>query len=137
MRAAAVELLEQYRSDAGIFLQVWPGRPAKVQTPCAFVDAIRETFTYPGMTMVQRTPSVDVLVLHGYFDSKDTVAKRDAFCDGFLAWVVPRFHAAGANTLTQIDAMDDDPEYEATWSREEQRIYYATRISLGGYAEEV
>jgi hypothetical protein len=136
MRAAAVELLEQYRSDAGIFLQVWPGRVSDIRTPTAFVDAIRETIAYPGMTLVQRTPQVDVVVLHGYFDSKDTVAKRDAFCDGFLAWVIPRFHAAGANTLTAIVSMDDDPDYEATWSQKEPRVYYATRIVLEGYAEE-
>lgn len=136
MRQAAIDLLEQYRSDAGIFLQVWPGRPNDIRTPTAFVDGIRETITYPGMTQVQRRPQADVLVLHGFFDSKDTVAKRDAFCDGFLAWVVPRFHQAGANTLLAVVAMEDDPEYEATWSQKEARVYYATRITLEGYAEE-
>lgn len=135
-RAATVELLEEYRADAGIYLQVHPGRPSKIATPSAFVDRIEEGFTYPGVTMVQRTPRVEVVVLHGFFDSRDTVAKRDVFCDGFLAWVIPRYHQAGANSLISVVAMDDDPEYEASWSREEPRTYYATRITLEGYSEE-
>ena len=136
MRAAAVALLEQYRTDAGIFLQVWPGRPNKIATPTAFVESITETITYPGMTLVQRKPLAEVVVLHGFYDSKDTVAKRDAFNDGFLAWVIPRFHEAGANTLLAVTAMADDPDYIPTWTQDEPRVYYATRITLEGYAED-
>jgi hypothetical protein len=33
-------------------------------------------------------------------------------------------------------SMDDDPDYEATWSQTEPRVYYATRIVLEGYAED-
>lgn len=135
-RAATVAFLEEYRASAGIFLQVWPGRPNKIATPVAFPEAIRESYAYPGMTLIQRTPQVDVLVLHGYFDSKDIVAKRDAFCDGFLNWTITRYHQAGANTLISIASMEDDPDYSVTWTQEEPRGYYSTRITLEGYSEQ-
>lgn len=136
MRAAAVQLLTDYAADAGIKLQVYPGRPLSVFPPTAFVDLIRETITYPGITLRQRTPLVEVIVLHGLFDSKDATEQKDAFVDGFLDWVTDRYHAAGANTLIAAVSTEDVPAYVPDWQPPDvQRVYYATRIVLEGYAE--
>jgi hypothetical protein len=77
-----------------------------------------------------------VIFLHGLFDSKDAAEAVDDFVDGFLAWVKPRFHAAGANTLIALTEVEDLPTYVPDWlPPERQRTYYGTRIGLEGYAE--
>lgn len=135
MRAAAVNLLEVYATTANIKLQVYPGRPMSIYPPCAFVDSISEGLTYPGVTRVQRVPNVSVVVLHGLFDSKEAATQADAFMDGFIAWVTTQYHAAGANTLIAVVATDDDPNYTADWMPpEKQRSYYATTITMEGFA---
>ena len=76
-----------------------------------------------------------MFVLHGLFDSKDAADQRDAFVDGFLDWAIDRYHAAGANTLVAVRAVQDLPNYVPDWlPPEEQRTYYATRLSLEGLA---
>lgn len=135
MRQAAVDLLRDYRDDVEAVLQVYEGRPRTIQPPTAFIDGIRENINYLGPTLAQRTPVVDVIYLHGLFDSKDAAEAVDAFVDGFLAWVKPRFHAAGANTLIALAEVEDLPTYVPDWlPPEQQRIYYGTRLSLEGLA---
>ncbi len=134
-RAAAVTMLEAYAADEMVKLQVYPGRPRSINAPCAFVDKIRETFVYTNVTWRLRTPIVDIIILHGYFDSKEAVDQADAFGDGFLDWVTDNYHAAGANTMVGITAMEDDPNYVPDWMPpEQQRTYYATLVSLEGFA---
>lgn len=136
MRAAAVTLLEAYASAQSIKLQVYSGRPRTIAPPTAFVDRISEGLTYPGVTLHQRTPTVSVVVLHGLFDSKDTVEQGDAFVDGFLEYVATQYHAAGANTLIAGVSTDDDPNYVPDWLPPERQLsYYATTISLEGFAQ--
>lgn len=136
MRGAAVTLLEAYASSASVKLQVYPGRPRSINPPTAFVDRISEGLTYPGVTLTQRVPTVEVVVLHGLFDSKDAVEQGDAFVDGFLMYVATQYHAAGANTLIAGVSTSDDPNYIPDWlPPQEQRSYYATTISLEGFAE--
>lgn len=135
MRAAAVQLLADFKADFGTNLQIYPGRPRSIFPPTAFVDSINEVIRMTGPTLRQRTPQVQVLVLHGLFDAADTVAQRDAFVDAFLDWVTDRYHAAGANTLIAGVSTDDDPTYVPDWlAPENQRSYYATRITLEGFA---
>jgi hypothetical protein len=136
LRAAAADLLRDYRASVSGTLQVYEGRPATVMPPTAFIDGIRETIRYTGPTLAQRTLVVDVIFLHGLFDSKDAAEAVDTFVDGFLAWVKPRFHAAGANTLTSVTEVEDLPTYVPDWlPPERQKTYYGTRIGLEGYAE--
>jgi hypothetical protein len=136
MRVAAIDLLRDYRDSVSLTLQVYEGRPATINPPTAFVEGIRENIAYVGPTLIQRTPSVDVIFLHGLFDSKDAAEAVDAFVDGFLAWVQPRFHAAGANTLIALTEVEDLPTYVPDWlPPERQRTYYGTRIALEGFAE--
>jgi hypothetical protein len=137
VRAASVQLLTDYRADAGIKLQVYPGRPRTISPPTAFVDLIRESIAYVGITLRQRTPQAEMVVIHGLFDSKDTADQKDAFVDGFLDWVNERYHAAGANTLVAVVSTEDIPNYIPDWlPPEQQRSYYATQITLEGFAGE-
>lgn len=133
MRAAAVSMLVAYAADADIKLQVYPGRPRSLMPPVAFVDRIRESLTWDGIR--QRLVSVDVVVLHGLFDSKDSTEQKDAFADGFVDWSSDNYHAAGANTVLEPRSIEDDPAYTPDWQPEnEQRSYYATVITLEGFA---
>lgn len=132
-RAACVDLLAAYAADAGIRLQIYPGRPRSLNPPTAFVDGLREAIAYTGPTMRQRTPTADVLVVFGSFDSKESVDQKDAFVDGFLDWTLTRYHAAGANTLIAGVEVEDLPTWVPDWNTE-QRTYYATRIAMEGYS---
>lgn len=139
MRAAAVELLTDYAAAAGITLQVYPGRPASLFPPTAFVDKITERIEYPGATTWrQRSPTVEVVVIHGLFDSKEAVAQKDAFVDGFLDWTTDHVHAAGASTTIGLVSVEDEPAWQPDWSPANLKgalaIYYATRLTLEGYA---
>ena len=137
MRQASAQLLRDFAEDTGTPLQVYPARPASIFPPTAFVDRIRERIAYLGPTTRQRTPQADVVVIHGLFDSKDAAEQRDAFVDGFLDWVLDRYHAAGANTLVAVVATEDDPNYVPDWlppKNGTQPMYYATLIQLEGLA---
>lgn len=133
MRAAAIELVTDYAASASVKLQVYPGRPATIYPPTAFVDGIRETINYTGLN--QRVPTADVIVMFGLYDSAEAVAQKDAFVDGFVDWVFDRFHAAGANTLISVTEIEDLPSFVNEWvPPERQKTYYATRIALEGLA---
>ena len=74
-------------------------------------------------------------MIHGIFDSKEAADQKDAFVDGFLDWVVTRYHEAGANTLVGVTDTEDLPNYVPEWMPPpEQKVYYATRITLEGLA---
>ena len=139
LRAAAVELFTDYGQDAGIKLQSDRARPVTIRPPTAFVDGIRETLTYPGATLVQRTPVADCILVHGIFDSGDAADQADAFMDGFLDWVSDDVHAAGANTTLGLVSVEDEPAWQPDWrpantSNGPEPIYYATRLTLEGFA---
>lgn len=134
LRAASMSLLEGYKADVGIKLQTYPGRPASVNPPTAFVDRMLARIEQTAH-LFQRYPRVEVLVLHGLFDSKEAVDQRDAFVDGFFDWVRDNIDAAGANTEVYMVAEEDVPVYVPDWlPPEKQRAYYATRITLEGFA---
>lgn len=136
IRAASVSLLTAYGVSAGIKLQVYPGRPLSIYPPTAFVDRIHETVVYTGITLRQRTPRAEVVVIHGLFDSAETVAQKDAFVDGFMDWVTVNYKAMDDNSTLAVIATEDDPNYIPDWVPiERQRSYYATTLTLEGYAE--
>ncbi len=134
LRGACVTLLSGYASSASLKLQVYPGRPRSLQPPTAFVDRIVETSNFIGPTSFQRHPIAQVIVLHGLFDSKDTVEQADEFVDGFLPYVYANVHAAGANTVIGEVKTEDDPEYVPDWQDPQvQRSYFATLITVEGF----
>jgi hypothetical protein len=133
MRAAAVQMLRDFAADFGLTLQVYPGRPRSIAPPTAFVDRIREAITFDGLR--QRLVSVEVVVLHALFDSKDAVTQKDAFIDAFIDWASDHYHAAGANTILEPRSVEDDPSYTPEWQPQDvQRTYYASVITLEGFA---
>ena len=144
MRAAAVDLLDGYNASLALplKLQVYRARPRSLKPPSAFVDTIRETRVYQGIELVQRTAQADVVIVHGprlpeggSFDSGDATDQADAFVDGFVAWVDANVHAIGANTTIGAVSVEDDPTFIPDWvPPNEQLSYYATRITLEGYA---
>jgi hypothetical protein len=140
-RAAAVELLTDYAEDdtghtgePNSKLQVYPARPRTIKPPTAFVDGISERLDYTGQ-LRQRLVTVDMIIIHGLFDSKEAADQRDIFVDGFADWVWVRIHSAGANTTVGVRETEDLPNYVPDWiAPAEQRTYYATRIAMEGYA---
>lgn len=132
MRAGCVSLLEAYKAaNTGLNLSIYPGRPRRIAPPHAFVDGIHENITYTGL--VQRQPRAEVVIVHGLYDSKDTVDQRDAFVDGFLDWCIDNIHAANPNTTVGLVEVQDEPTFVPDWlPAEEQKTYYATRLFLEG-----
>ena len=63
--------------------------------------------------------------------------------DGFLEYARTRYHDAGGNTLLELRAAEDIPYFVPEWivsgrqfQRDDlQRAYYATQLTLEGYAE--
>ena len=136
-RAAAVTLLDDFNATLlpSRKLQTYRARPASIRPPTGFVDTVSESIAYVGHLM-QRTPRAEVVVIHGLFDSGDAADRKDEFVDGFVEWVRDRIHAAGANTQIQVTGTEDVPNYVPDWlPPEQQRTYYASLITLEGYAE--
>jgi len=139
MRAAAVDLLTDYATAQGIKLQVYRSRPRSLFPPTAFVDRITESLVWDGTGWPQRTVTADVVVVHGAFDTGEAADNRDAFVDAFVYWMADRYHAAGVNTLVELSAIDDEPAWQPDWrpantTNGPDPIYYATRLTLEGYA---
>lgn len=142
MRAACVSLLTAYAASASVRLQVYRARPRTLSAPCAFVDVVRESRVYHGVQLVQRTPQADVVIVHGprlpeggSFDSGVAVDQADAFVDGFTAWVDASVHAIGPNTTIGAVSVEDDPTFVPDWMPPNEQVsYYATRITLEGFA---
>ncbi len=134
VRAGVLQELSSYASAASVKLQIYAGRPRSLQPPTAFVDVMRETIVYSGHVM-ERTVQVDIVLVHGSFDSADAAAQKDAFTDGFIEQVRSNtFSAAGANSTLGVVSTEDDPTFVPEWvPRDEQRTYYATRITLEAY----
>ncbi len=136
MRAAAVDLIQDYAASINLTMTLYRARPANIQPPHAFIDAMRETptgFTAPSTR--ERVVECDVVCVWGLFDSASAVDQRDAFVDGFSDWVIDDYHAAGPNTLIAVTQITDDPSYRPDWPLpERQRTYFATVITLEGRA---
>lgn len=121
-------------TTASVKLSTYPGRPATIAPPHAFVDVMRETVAYVGHLM-QRTVQADLVICWGDFDSKAAVEQKDAFVDALIPYVRSQVHAAGANTTIGVVSTEDDPTFTPEWLTR-PRTYYATRVTLEGYAEE-
>lgn len=135
-RAAAVGMLTACATNASVTMQVYPGRPTSIYPPTGFIDAMGDNTTdYPGSsTIYQHAPVIEIVTVWGLFDSKEAVNQRDAFVDAFHEWVRARPHEAGARSLISPRTLADIPTWVPDWLPEEQqRAYYATRITLEGF----
>jgi len=134
-RAGAVQMLEDYKTAAGIGLQIYPARPRSIAPPTAFIDGMNERLVDFAGTIRQRTPTVHVVVVHGSIDDLEAATQRDAFVDGFLDWVADNFHAFDPRTLVAVTEVTDLPGWVPEWfPPQNQRTYYATQITLEGFA---
>lgn len=135
LREAAVTMLRDYGQAANLGLTVTTARPRRIHPPHAFIDNVRETILYTGPLQVQRTPTIECVVVWGVFDSEEAVAQADRFADEFLEWVTDRVHAAGASTTVGIVGIEDEPTFVNDWLPPDlQATYYASRLSLEGFA---
>ena len=133
-RAAAVTMMKAYRADAAVKVDVYPARPRTLRPPHGFIDRITEATSFPAGVFPQRTVRVEVVIVHGLFDSGDAVSQADAFNDGFMEWVTDDVHAAGANTTIGVVAIEDEPDFVNDWMPPEtQHVYFASRITLEVY----
>jgi hypothetical protein len=136
MRAAAVDLLTDFASDADINLQVYPALPTSFYPPTAYVERINERALFTGPTQRQRTVEVSVIVLFRLFaenERGDAAVQRDEFIDGFSDWVLENFHEPGATELASVSRIDDEPEFVLSDPKRGQITYFAARITLEGY----
>lgn len=134
VRAGAVSILEGYRTSADVKLQVYRARPASVNAPSAFVDRMTDRIEHTA-SLRQRYVRAEVIVLHGLFDSGEAVDQRDAFVDGFFDYIRDQLFEAAAGTTLDLVNVEDIPVYVPDWLRlEAQRSYYATRLTLEGFA---
>lgn len=142
-RYAALGLVEDFAAslEPPITVTTYPGRPKSIRPPHLFVDRVTGSVSYSGPSSYQHPVTVDLVLLHGLFDSKEAVDQADRFVDGFVAHVATDPHAAGANTTIGLSSIEDDPTYVADWinpgstrAGEAQGPYFATRISLEVYA---
>lgn len=134
LRDGAVTLLASYAASANIGLQIYRARPASLAPPVAFVDRMREVVTHTAQ-LALRVAQADVIVLHGLFDSGEAADQRDAFVDGFMDWYNASPFASGANTVSGVVSLEDDPRYTPDWLPPERTLsYYATVLTLEGHA---
>jgi hypothetical protein len=137
-RAAAVCMLTDCAAAASVKMQVYPARPMTLFPPSGFVSEMGdETVPFPGASnLFQHTPTIEVTLVWGTFDSAEAADQRDAFVDAYHAWVRARPHEAGARTLIGPRSLNDIPVFNPDWGNEAQRqtTYYATRIVLEGFA---
>lgn len=137
-RAATVDLLTDCAAAASVQLQVYPGRPASIYPPTAFVDAMGDVATAtPGASnLFTHVPSIEVICIWGLLDSKEAVNQRDAWVDAFHAWLRTRRDAVSGASLIGPSSgtyLSDIPTFVPDWLPEQQQLtYYATRISLEG-----
>ena len=132
MRAAAVQLLTDFKQDVGMTLQIYPGRPKTINPPTAFINAVRERIDFDGLR--QRVVQVDIVTVWGLFDSAEAVDQRDVFSDAFIDWTSDRFHAAGGSTVLEPRSTEDDPTFVAEWLPQERQLpWFATTITLEGF----
>lgn len=136
MRAAALTLLDGYKAaNDGSLKHTFPARPMSIFPPAAFVDAIDEpTIAYtPAGT--QRAPQVRIRLVRGSFSSGDVAEANDELVDGFIAYVLDNFHAAGSNTISVITSVEDEDGWTPDWipsPDQVPRTYYSTLVTLSG-----
>ncbi len=136
-RAAVVDFLTDYAAGSpgnpNSKMTVYPGRPVTIVPPHGFVDSVRSAIAYSGPTLIQQTVTVEAIVVHGLFDSKEAATQKDAYVDGLIEYQRTRYHEAGANTTIALVETEDIPNYVPEWIAK-QVTYYATRLDFEVYA---
>lgn len=137
VRSGTLTVLASYASAQSLALQIYGGRPRTIAAPTAFCDRMRESIEYIGLTK-KRTVQLDLVFVHGTFDSAAAAAAKDAFVDGFVeAVAAATFSAAGDNTTLAVVSSEDDPTWTPEWLLpNEQKTYFASLVTVEGFAGE-
>lgn len=130
-----VAALEGYRTAVGIRLNVYPGRPATIRPPHAWIDARHDVInSIVAGSAMDHVANVELIVVHGLFDSRDAITQRDAWVDGFNTYLRNALRGeglAGGNSVLERWRVDDIPNYTPDWVPERDRTtYYATLYRL-------
>lgn len=125
--------LEAYRTAAGLPLNLYPGRPVTITPPHAFIGERRDVISsiMAGSAM-EHVATVEVIVVHGLFDSAEAIKQRDAWVDGFNSYLRDSLRGqglAGGNSVLERWTVDDTPDYTPNWTATEM-AYYATTYRL-------
>jgi hypothetical protein len=136
MRAAVFDLFDEYKTSAGLKLAIYAGRPVSLFPPHAFCDFQNEDPLITTQGTRQRNLHSSWIIAWGDFDSKEAATQRDAFVDGFTAYVLTGFHKVGGATDLYVGTVADIPVFNPDWGSDLQRntSYYATRITVEGFA---
>jgi len=129
-------MLQAFKAEASLRLQIYPGRPATLVPPSIWQDVRRDTINFLGSrdtNFMDHVMTVELVALHGLFDSAEAVTQRDAFVDAFASYV--RQHRdtglAGPNSVLRAMRLTDIPNFTPDWVPERDRTtYYATLITM-------
>jgi hypothetical protein len=135
VRAGAVTLVDGYRASVSLSLgQVYRARPAQIKAPSVFVDSVSEGAVSFTTAEYQRVVSVGIRVVWGVYDSGSAVDQRDAFVDGFYAWVADHPRAFDGNADCVWVGTDDDEDWSPGWIPTDESKYFSTLVTLEGRA---
>lgn len=129
-------MLEAFKADSGLNLQIYPGRPRSLFPPSIWQDIRRDEINLRGVrdtNWLGHVMRTDLVALHGLFDTKEAVTQRDAFVDAFLSYVRAKRDSglAGDNSVLLSVSITDVPNFVPDWVPEQERVaYYATLITL-------
>lgn len=135
LTSSIVNTLEAFKAAAGINLNIYPGRPSTIHPPHAWIDRRRDEITSTGdsaFNAMNHLVTVEIVVVHGLFDSREAVDQRDAFVDAFNSWLRDNNRLvglAGGNSTLERWSADDVPDFTPNWTRTEV-AYYATQYRL-------
>jgi len=131
-----VQALEGFKTAEGLNLQIYRGRPASLFPPTAFIDARHDTIelNFAGADAyhaMEHTAVVEVVVVHGIFDTGEAIDQRDAFVDAFNNYLRANrmVGLAGGNSVLERVRLDDIPNYVPDWI-ERPLTYFATLYRL-------
>jgi hypothetical protein len=128
--------LQAFKTDSGLRLQIYPGRPRTLVPPSIWQDRRSDTINFRGVRDVNFMGHVlrtELVALHGLFDSAEAINQRDAFVDAFASYIRANRDTglAGPNSVLLSMVLDDVPNYVPDWVPErDQLTYFATLITL-------
>lgn len=135
VRAGAVTLVTGYRDSVNARLgQVYRARVAQIKTPSVFIDTVSEGADSFVSAEYQRVVRVGIRIVWGVYDAGPTVDSRDAFVDGFYAWVADHPRAFDGNADCVWIGTEDDEAWQPAWIPNDQSIYFSTLVTLEGRA---